>query len=343
MKNNENYESNKSVSVWRKAGNFFIFNLSNLKENFIIFLPVLLFFVVFFFYYLFFPPTKFPLNKILEINSGMTIKEASIYLRENYVIRSPLLFRFLVVWSRGNKGVVAGRYVFDLPPSIFDVVSKMTNTEFGMNVVKVTIPEGLTNRGVAKILAKEFLNFDSSKFLLLAENREGYLFPDTYFFDKEITPERVLEAMNSNFYKRIEEINSDILSSGKELSEIITMASILEGEARTEKTRKIISDILWRRIDVGMPLQVDVSFVYLMGKGSAEVSLRDIDVDSPYNTYKYKGLPPAPISNPGLDSILAAIYPTPNKYWFFLSDKGGNMHYAVTFEEHKENKFKYLR
>lgn len=121
------------------------------------------------------------------------------------------------------------------------------------------------------------------------------------------------------------------------------MASLLEEEARTTETRKMVSGILWKRLSAGMPLQVDAVFPYIIGKNTFEITLKDLEFDSPYNTYKYKGLPPGPISNPGKDSILAAIYPTKSDYWFYLSDKNGLMHYAITFDEHKINKAKYLK
>jgi len=120
------------------------------------------------------------------------------------------------------------------------------------------------------------------------------------------------------------------------------MASIIEAEARTTESRRIISGILWKRISLGMPLQVDSTFVYINGKNTYELTSDDLKIDSPYNTYVYKGLPPTPIGNPGLDAILAALYPKTSKYLYFLSSKSGDMYYATTFEQHKRNKELYL-
>ena len=133
-----------------------------------------------------------------------------------------------------------------------------------------------------------------------------------------------------------------IKKSGRTQDEILTMASILEKEASKIKDRQQIAGVLWHRIDVGMPLQVDAVFPYIIGKNTFELTREDLAVDSPYNTYKYKGLPPGPIGNPGLDSILAAATPIKSKYVFFLSDKQGNFHYAVTYAQHLVNKAKYL-
>jgi len=120
------------------------------------------------------------------------------------------------------------------------------------------------------------------------------------------------------------------------------MASILEGEALTTSDRKLVAGVLWRRLEIGMPLQVDATFSYVNGKTTFELTLDDLKIDSPYNTYKYKGLPPTPINNPGLNSINAALYPTKTKYLYFLSGNDGKMHYARTFEEHKRNRQLYL-
>lgn len=134
----------------------------------------------------------------------------------------------------------------------------------------------------------------------------------------------------------------DVEKSGRTLNEIITMASLIEEEANTKESRRIISGILWQRIKQGMRLQVDAVFPYIMNKFSLQLTKEDLMDDSPYNTYRYAGLPPGPISNPGWDSIYAAIYPAKTSYLYYLSDREGNMYYAKTFEEHKANKAKYL-
>jgi UPF0755 protein len=120
------------------------------------------------------------------------------------------------------------------------------------------------------------------------------------------------------------------------------MASLVEEETRTPADRRLVAGILWKRIKLGMPLQVDAVFPYINGKNTYEVTARDLKIDSPYNTYLYPGLPIAPIANPGLDSIKAAIEPAESPYLYYLSDRAGAMHYAKTFEEHKRNRELYL-
>ena len=121
------------------------------------------------------------------------------------------------------------------------------------------------------------------------------------------------------------------------------MASILEKEAYLTEDKKIIADILWRRLKEEMPLQVDAALQYITDRNTFELTKDDLKIDSPYNTYRYKGLPPTPISNPGLDSIKAAIFVEPNSYWYYLSDKNGKLYYSETFKEHKLKKAEYLK
>jgi len=195
---------------------------------------------------------------------------------------------------------------------------------------------------IAKILKLNFESFDEEFFLRLAKDKEGYLFPDTYQFLPNVNPIEVIAVMERTFNNKIKEFLPEIEAQGKTVHDIIVMASIIEEEARTQETRNIISGILWTRIDIGMPLQVDAVFPYIMGKNTFQLTLEDLQVDSPYNTYKYKGLPPGAISNPGISSIMASVRPVKTQYLFYLSDMNGDMHYSNNFESHKRNKAVYL-
>jgi UPF0755 protein len=148
--------------------------------------------------------------------------------------------------------------------------------------------------------------------------------------------------MKSNFFDRIKTLDTEISNFDKPLPDIIKMASIVEEEARTFESKQIIAGILWKRLSIGMPLQVDASFKYINGKGTKDLTLTDLKIDSPYNTYVYKGLPPTPIANPGLVSIKATVTPIKTDYLYFLTDRKGVMHYAKTYSEHLANKKKYL-
>ncbi len=135
----------------------------------------------------------------------------------------------------------------------------------------------------------------------------------------------------------------DTKNSGRDVHGIVTMASILEREVKSEKDRKLVADIFYRRIQHGMPLQADSTVNYSTGKSDLQAQAADLNIDSPYNTYNHTGLPPGPISNPGLVSLRAALYPEANPYWFFLTTPDGTVMYSRTFQEHVMNKLKYLK
>ena len=283
---------------------------------------------------------------IVSVPKGQGLSGAAQSLVENKVVRSPFAFKSLVVlFSGSSHGLRAGDYYFKEPENVLVVAWRLTHSMYELENVKVTIPEGLSLTEMADIFAKEpkFTKFDKQEFLKLASPFEGYLFPDTYLFLPNITAEAVIDAMKDNFERKVGSLQADMTVFGRPLTDVIKMASIVEVEARTTETRQIIAGILWKRLDQGMPLQVDAAFAFVNGKKDSKyISLADLAIDSPYNTYIHKGLPPTPISNPGLDSIKATLHPIPTKYYFYLSDKDGNMHYAVTLEEHEANKAKYL-
>jgi len=170
---------------------------------------------------------------------------------------------------------------------------------------------------------------------------EGFLFPDTYEISEGISCDDFVITMLSNFERKmIPELKSQMQEKGKSVFEIITMASMLEKEVRSLEDKKIVSGILWKRMEAGMPLQIDATVNYITDKSDPGVSIKDTKIDSPYNTYKYPGLPKGPISNPGMDSIIAALEPIKTSYWFYLSD--GTTHFSKTLQEHAANKAKYL-
>jgi len=189
-------------------------------------------------------------------------------------------------------------------------------------------------------------SFSSEAFLseVANNNYEGSLFPDTYFFMPNTKASDVILTMRENFARQIKPFEEDIVKSEKDVDEIIIMASIIEGEANQQiEAKRIIGGILWKRIRLEMPLQVDAPFKYYNGKHSYTLTTEDLQEDHEYNTYVNKGLPPSAIGNPGLDSIRAAIAPTNSDYLYFMSDKNGNMYYARDFEGHQANRERYLR
>lgn len=299
--------------------------------------------LVVFFRTLLIAPTDFPVPYRLTIEPGQTLFSVSRELTDDSVIRSPRLFEIFMIALGSEKKVSEGEYYFAQPVSSFEIALRISGRQFGIDRKKVTFPEGFTNKQMATRLAQTFDSFDTSLFLTLANEYEGYLFPDTYGFFPSVTPDAIVVTLRRNFTTKIASLEKDIAVSSRSKKDLIIMASIIEKEARGENDRTIISGILWKRIDSGIPLQVDAPFLYLLGKESKDLTRADLAINSPYNTYKNKGLPPAPIGNPGLASIEAALYPESSPYLYYLHDDDRAIHYAKTYTEHKKNIAQYLR
>lgn len=291
---------------------------------------------------IFVPVPEFPVGVTIEIPSGTTLSDAAQIFEERGVIRSAFVLRAYFKVFENGKPVMAGFYLFPKEESLRRIAGRLTGGEFLIERKKILITEGEDVIDVADTLYAEIPTFNKDVFVTLARKDEGYLFPDTYFFFTTVSPKEARDAMYANFEAKIQPIQGKISKSGRTLSEIVIMASIIEREAVTPEDRRIISGILWKRIKIGMPLQVDAAFDYVNGKTTHSLTLDDLNIDSPYNTYEYKGLPPGPICNPGLDTIIAAAEPKDSPYLYYLSDKDGKMHYAKNFEEHKRNKLRYL-
>ncbi len=229
------------------------------------------------------------------------------------------------------------------------------------------IIEGWKNSDIASLLVKnnlatadEFIqaqkDYDTSRFSFLADkpkstDLEGYLYPDTYRVFASSTASEVITKMLSNLDQKLTpQMRADIKAQGKTINEILTMASIIEKEAPISYAKgdnrdaKIISGIFWHRIEIGQALQSCATLAYVLGIDKEQYSAVDTKFESPYNTYLNPGLPPGPISNPGILAIEAAIYPTPSNYNYFLTPTGSSdIIYAATYEEHIRNKNKYLK
>jgi len=277
--------------------------------------------LVFSYFLLLSAPTDFPKSSVIGIDSGMSLRSISALLKKDQTIRSRVMFEYSVIILGGEKHIVSADYSFPNSLSVWQVAISIVRGEHRLPAVLVTIPEGFNLNQIAGVCSLKLINFNEIKFYTEAKDMEGYLFPDTYFFLNNANEEDVIKSMSENFQKKITPLLSQINASGHSEKDIITMASILEGEARGDNDIGIISGILWKRIKIGMPLEVD----------------------SAPETYKTKGLPENPIGNPGFKAILAAINPQSSPYLYYLHDKNGNIHYATTFAEHQANIREYLR
>lgn len=290
-----------------------------------------------------FAPSRFPVGSYIEIKRGSTINDASNLLYSKKIIDHPRIFKLLTSILDGKSGIKAGYYFFPKKEGALHVSFRIATGNYKITPVKITIKEGTSVSEIAKILGTEMKTISKAEFISKAKNHEGYLFPDTYYFNPAASSDEVISLMRNNFDVQTASIQEEIKGFSKPLKDVITMASIIEKEARTEESRRIIAGILWKRLKIGMPLQVDATFLYVNGKSTFDLTLEDLKTDSPYNTYAYKGLPAGPITNPGLKAILSTITPIETKYLYYLSDLKGDMHYAVTHDEHVANKDRYLR
>jgi len=267
------------------------------------------------------------------------------------LIKSPFAFRLLVAQLGVGKSIQAGDFKLSADMSSKNIALELTH---GAIDIWITLPEGLRIEEQANIIEAKLkfggnaiYNFDKKEYIKLAE--EGYMFPDTYLIPKDATAEFVASQLRQTFKDKVED--SIIAKSKTDLSteDIVIIASLLEREAKTAQEKPTIAGIINNRIDDGMPLQIDATVQYAKGYDSSEntwwpqITVDDYkSVKSQYNTYLNQGLPPAPISNPGIDSIRAALEAEKTDYLYYLHDAEGKIHYGTTVEEHNQNIQNYL-
>ncbi|HDL74852.1 MAG TPA: endolytic transglycosylase MltG [bacterium] len=298
-------------------------------------------------------------EKLFSIYKGQGGKEIAINLEKEDLIKNATLFRFYVLTVRNADNLQAGDYFLSSAMTIAEIAGKISSGDVAK--VKVTIPEGFNLDKIDKrfksknewiIVPDSFKNElakdykDKFEFLNNAPNNatlEGFLFPDTYHFSLRTDINEIALRILNNFNKKLTpDLREEINNQGKTVFQIITMASLIEKEVRTIEDKKLVSGVLWKRLENHIPLQVDATITYITGKESTKVSKKETQIDSPYNTYKYQGLPVGPISNPGIESIKAAIYPENNEYLYYLSTPKGETIFSKTLEEHNTAKAKYL-
>lgn len=292
--------------------------------------------------FIFGAPSGFPQGALIEIPEDASFGEAADLLEEQGIISSSFLLKAAARILGEDRDIHAGRYLFEHPQGMLRVLSRLTNGEHGLPSVRVTFPEGTSVREMGVMLSETLAGFDAKEFERQATGLEGYLFPDTYDFYKDASVEEVIERMQENFTTRTKELRAEADKRGLNFEELVTMASIIEKEANTETDRHIVSGILWSRIEEDVALQVDATFGYIRGISGYVPNGDDPEIESPYNTYLNRGLPPGPITNPGLDAIDAALNPTATDYFYYLTGRDGKMYYAKSFEEHKRNREQYL-
>ncbi|MZG53949.1 MAG: endolytic transglycosylase MltG [Nitrospinae bacterium] len=289
--------------------------------------------------------------QVFEVEPGMTLKRVSQKLSSQNLIRSASAFQAIGLIQNKQKLIMAGEY--HVSPSMLplEIMERITS---GKTVLHpVTIPEGYRITEIAALLEEQGLA-DKEVFLKQVKNfklvegvptgsLEGYLFPETYHFGKSTSETTIVKKMVATFKERA--WKKDFLNRAREIGfsfhEIITLASLIEKETGKDSERKQISSVFHNRLKKNMRLQTDPTVIYAIENFDGNIRKRDLKIDSPYNTYRYKGLPPGPIASPGLKSIVAALYPadTPNLY--FVSRQDGSHQFSATLNEHNRAVQKY--
>lgn len=284
------------------------------------------------------PTDNFPVGTDITIEEGASQRAIAELLEAHGVVRSSLFLQVQFRHYFKDTFVQAGVYRFEAPLTSLGVAKKLTEGQDRSPQISITLPEGFKANDLYQYLPERF----RKEGVRDLSSYEGHLFPDTYFITPSITLEEILVMLTKTFDDKLKPYEEKIANSGFTKEEILILASLVEREAKDLESKKIVAGILRNRLRTNMPLQVDATFDYILGKASHELTDDDLEVDSPYNSYNNEGLPPTPIANPGLDSIEAVLEPTQTNYLYYLTGDDGTFHYAQTFEEHKKNKVRYI-
>lgn len=312
-------------------------------------------------------PSRDSSTVLFVINKGETATAIAERLEKEKLITSGLAFRIIVKARGVDAHIEAGEYQLRRNMTMNEIIDELQQGRYAGS--RVTIPEGWRAEEIADLMQRrsiakrvEFLalvsaaSFDAD-FLRgrpPGSSLEGYLFPDTYRVPPGITTEEIIQTMLKNFGQRFNQtMREQAARSGMTIHEVVTLASIIEREAVVPEERPLIAGVFLNRIKASMPLQADATVQYAVANANAgggahdywkkALTVADLAVDSPYNTYRYNGLPPGPIANPGLASIRAVLEPAQTDYFYFMASENGAHVFAKTLEEHNRNVQKYQR
>lgn len=299
-----------------------------------------------------------------NIENGSSLTQIADVLEDNKVIKSAGSFKIYCKLFSDSSKFKAGQYSIVRPMEFKEIAELLSKGQNIADGVKVTIPEGYVITQVATLLENknlgnkadflelakkgafdyEFLQFDSNP--SIKYKLEGFMYPDTYFFDENATSEEIIKILLDTFENKVwSKLKSAVNENGLDYIELLTLASIVEKEAVKDDERAKIARVFLNRIDIDMSLQSCATVQYALNreKFSTTVTFEETRLESPYNTYKYPGLPPGPICNPGIKSIEAVIKPDQNKYLFFVAKGDGSHYFSLTYNEHLEAIQKYQK
>jgi UPF0755 protein len=306
----------------------------------------------------------------VEIPIGSSVTGIANILEEHGIIKDARVFKYFVKF-KNESGFMAGSYELSPSMTLASIIESLKTGKIEQEVVfQITIPEGKQLKEIAKIIAEKsnhkeedvFAKLNDREFIqalmnkypdilseeILADNikypLEGYLFPATYPFYKADTKiEEIVMAMLDQTEKVISEYEGEMAERSYTPHELLTIASLIEEEATEKLERDQIASVFYNRLDTGMPLQTDPTVLYAQGEHKDKVLYKDLEIDDPYNTYKYKGLTPGPIANAGTVSIEAALHPAETDFLYFLATASGDVLFSKTLEEHNAKKAEHIQ
>jgi len=306
------------------------------------------------------PTTAVGETVVLEIPSGYGSAQVARLLEEKGLIRNAFVYRYYLAYHGVSNRLQAGKYRFVIGTDVAQITRDLVEGNVFRETVKVTIPEGFRIEQIVARLKEAGLGSRERYLTLIQEHDfsqfpfvrnipkdaplkyrlEGYLFPDTYEFEKDADEVTVLTAMLERFARELTPQRQERLRDlGLSVHQWVTMASLVEREAKVDKERPVIAGVLWNRLNENWLLQIDATVQYILGEPKERLTYRDLEIDDPYNTYVYEGLPPGPIGAPGELSLEAVLYPQAHRYFFYVTKKDGtDEHYfAETHAEHEKN------
>lgn len=282
-------------------------------------------------------PLKISEDTLFLVNKGDSLNKIAQSLQDKKLVNDKYIFILFSKINRIYPQIKAGEYLFNGEFSIKQTAEKLSSGKVYLR--KVTFPEGLTSTEIAKILHKEnFLSKDE-----FAAPAEGSILPETYAYMRGDSPEKIIKqaqkAMQNVLEQAWQERDQNLPLQSKE--ELLILASIVEKETGIGMERAQVASVFVNRLRLGMLLQTDPTVIYALTNGKEDLNRpltrKDLSIDSPYNTYKYAGLPPTPICNPGKDAIYAAAHPSETPYLYFVASGNGGHNFATTLSEHNEN------
>ncbi|MCA9472207.1 MAG: endolytic transglycosylase MltG [Nitrospira sp.] len=293
-------------------------------------------------------------SEIVNIQRGMSLGEVASLLAERRLLANAQWFRIIGTLSRADRKIQPGEYKLHAGLTPKEILERLAEGKVYYH--SVTIPEGYTISQIANVLSKKGL-VDKTRFVWLTKDPafirsldlnvqtlEGYLFPDTYFFTRTTSEEDIIKTFVIRLWKAF---SPTLLNRANEIGmsvqEVLTLASVIEKETGLSTERSMVSGVFHNRLNRNIPLQSDPTVIYAIEDFDGNIRKRDLSIDSPYNTYRVRGLPPGPIANPGEAAIHAALYPTPSDYVYFVSRNDGSHEFSVTLAEHNRAVEKYQK